>query len=130
MDMPPSTLSPSLILTLSNPSIQGYDASNGPNYVTAAATPSPLPPRPFCSVCGHWGRHACARCGMRYCCLKCQETHKVGGCACLRCTSCWVFFPSSHSHPSSYHNNTPINTSTKCRTGNAAASSLRRDDEP
>jgi hypothetical protein len=56
---------------------QGYDASNGPNYVTAAATPSPLPPRHFCSVCGYWGRHACARCGMRYCCLKCQETHKV-----------------------------------------------------
>lgn len=56
---------------------QGYDASNGPNYVTAAATPSALPPRPFCSVCGYWGRHACARCGMRYCCLKCQETHKV-----------------------------------------------------
>lgn len=45
--------------------------------MTAAATPSALPPRHFCSVCGYWGRHACARCGMRYCCLKCQETHKV-----------------------------------------------------
>lgn len=66
----------------------GIDESNGPNYATAAATPSPLPLRHFCSVCGYWGRHACARCGMRYCCLKCQETHKVrfvclfGDCLC------------------------------------------------
>ena len=69
-----------LLLPLPLPSPQGYDPSNGPNYLTAAAKPSPLPTRHFCSVCGYWGLYACTRCGMRYCCGKCAETHKETRC--------------------------------------------------
>ncbi|GAB5031419.1 zinc finger hit domain-containing protein 1 [Nannochloropsis oceanica] len=58
----------------------GYNPSDGPNYLTAAAKPSRLPTRHFCSVCGYWGLYACTRCGMRYCCGKCAETHKETRC--------------------------------------------------
>ncbi|KAL7752438.1 Zinc finger HIT domain-containing protein 1 [Sorochytrium milnesiophthora] len=46
-----------------------------PSYLTAAAGPSLLPARRFCSVCGFEARHRCLRCGMQHCSLRCKLTH-------------------------------------------------------
>jgi len=46
-----------------------------PNYYLALVSPTTLPPRQFCSVCGHVAAYNCPRCGMRFCRAKCQATH-------------------------------------------------------
>lgn len=51
-----------------------------PNYVAVAATPSILPPRHFCSICGQVGQYACIRCGRRSCCIECMENHQTNSC--------------------------------------------------
>ncbi|GBB92149.1 hypothetical protein RclHR1_19700007 [Rhizophagus clarus] len=51
-----------------------------PTYLTAAAKPSRYPPRKFCSVCGFISAYACKKCGMKYCSLKCKETHEETRC--------------------------------------------------
>jgi zinc finger HIT domain-containing protein 1 len=51
-----------------------------PNYVTAKAGPSRYPPRHFCAVCGDFGGYTCVTCGMRYCSVKCLQTHKETRC--------------------------------------------------
>ncbi|CAJ0836144.1 20801_t:CDS:2 [Entrophospora sp. SA101] len=50
--------------------------SDVPNYLTAAVGPSKFPSRKFCSVCGFLSKYTCRTCGMKYCSLKCLETHK------------------------------------------------------
>ncbi len=50
------------------------------NYVTASASPSVLPMRHFCSVCGQRGIYSCTRCGMRSCSIKCTDQHKETRC--------------------------------------------------
>ena len=46
-----------------------------------AATPSVLySVRHYCSVCGLLGIYTCTRCGMRYCCIRCNEHHKETRC--------------------------------------------------
>uniref|UniRef100_A0A4W6CSW0 Zinc finger, HIT-type containing 1 n=1 Tax=Lates calcarifer TaxID=8187 RepID=A0A4W6CSW0_LATCA len=47
-----------------------------PNYLSAAAPPSSLPPRHFCCVCGFPSHYTCTTCGGRYCCSKCLCTHR------------------------------------------------------
>ncbi|XP_069739148.1 zinc finger HIT domain-containing protein 1 [Phaenicophaeus curvirostris] len=54
---------------------QNLSASEGPNYVTACAAPSRLPPRHFCAVCGFPCGYACAACGARFCSPRCLGTH-------------------------------------------------------
>ena len=51
-----------------------------PNYLSAQAPPSSLPPRRFCAVCGFVSCQSCPTCGARYCSLKCQETHRETRC--------------------------------------------------
>jgi hypothetical protein len=50
------------------------------NYRTAVSTPSPLPPRKICSVCGFSGAYTCSRCGSRFCGIHCQDVHKETKC--------------------------------------------------
>ncbi|CAG8539759.1 4533_t:CDS:2 [Diversispora eburnea] len=47
-----------------------------PTYLTAAAGKSRFPPRKFCSVCGFLANYSCKTCGMKYCSVKCLETHE------------------------------------------------------
>ena len=56
-----------------------YD-SDTINYKTIAAGPSSKPQRHFCSVCGFFGSYTCTRCGLRFCGLRCQQTHKETRC--------------------------------------------------
>jgi len=58
---------------------EDYD-SDDVNYKTIAAPPSIYPPRHFCSVCGFFGSYTCPRCGLRFCSLRCQATHKETRC--------------------------------------------------
>ncbi|MDA9097528.1 zinc finger HIT domain-containing protein [bacterium] len=52
-----------------------------PTYATAAAGPSTTSaPRKFCSVCGFKSVYNCARCGMRFCCRKCNAVHTETRC--------------------------------------------------
>eukprot|EP01113_Clastostelium_recurvatum_P042292 TRINITY_DN6847_c0_g1_i1.p1 TRINITY_DN6847_c0_g1~~TRINITY_DN6847_c0_g1_i1.p1 ORF type:complete len:195 (+),score=38.52 TRINITY_DN6847_c0_g1_i1:22-585(+) len=51
-----------------------------PTYDTAAAAPSTLPPRQFCSVCGFLSPYTCTQCGARFCSLRCNNTHKETRC--------------------------------------------------
>uniref|UniRef100_A0AAY5KJ49 HIT-type domain-containing protein n=1 Tax=Esox lucius TaxID=8010 RepID=A0AAY5KJ49_ESOLU len=51
-----------------------------PNYLSAAAPPSSLPPRLFCSVCGFPSPYNCCSCGGRYCSTRCLQTHRETRC--------------------------------------------------
>jgi len=56
------------------------------NYISAQAPPSTRPLRHFCAVCGFNDRlYTCVVCGMKYCSLTCQETHRDT--RCLKYTS-------------------------------------------
>lgn len=56
------------------------------NYISAQAPPSTKPLRHFCAVCGFNDRlYTCVVCGMKYCSLTCQETHRDT--RCLKYTS-------------------------------------------
>lgn len=50
------------------------------DYWTAAAPPSRYPHRQFCSVCGLNCMSSCRRCGLRVCCVKCNNHHKETRC--------------------------------------------------
>jgi zinc finger HIT domain-containing protein 1 len=50
------------------------------NYLSVAAKPSKFPTRFFCSVCGYNSKYQCTRCGLRYCSMRCGETHKETRC--------------------------------------------------
>uniref|UniRef100_A0A4W6E5P4 Zinc finger, HIT-type containing 1 n=1 Tax=Lates calcarifer TaxID=8187 RepID=A0A4W6E5P4_LATCA len=58
-----------------------------PNYLSAAAPPSSLPPRHFCCVCGFPSHYTCTTCGGRYCCSKClcEQTPPSSS------SSCWTW---------------------------------------
>ncbi|KAI9300470.1 hypothetical protein BJ944DRAFT_25380 [Cunninghamella echinulata] len=51
-----------------------------PSYFTCVAAPSKYPSRNFCSVCGFCSTYKCLRCGMKYCTVKCLNTHKETRC--------------------------------------------------
>uniref|UniRef100_A0A3B3WCU5 HIT-type domain-containing protein n=1 Tax=Poecilia mexicana TaxID=48701 RepID=A0A3B3WCU5_9TELE len=51
-----------------------------PNYLSAAAPPSSLPPRLFCCVCGFPSHYTCTTCGGRYCSSRCLLTHRETRC--------------------------------------------------
>ncbi|KAG7251929.1 hypothetical protein CRUP_004233 [Coryphaenoides rupestris] len=51
-----------------------------PNYLSAGAPPSSLPPRSFCSSCGFPSHYTCTSCGGRYCCTRCLLTHTETRC--------------------------------------------------
>ncbi|XP_038128252.1 zinc finger HIT domain-containing protein 1-like [Cyprinodon tularosa] len=51
-----------------------------PNYLSAAAPPSSLPPRHFCCVCGFPSHYTCSTCGGRYCSSRCLITHRETRC--------------------------------------------------
>lgn len=44
------------------------------------AVPPRYPVRHLCGICGSGGRYLCGRCGLRYCSLGCDETHKETRC--------------------------------------------------
>ncbi|CAF87323.1 unnamed protein product, partial [Tetraodon nigroviridis] len=47
-----------------------------PNYLSAVAPPSVVPPRHFCCVCGFPSHYTCPTCGGRYCSSRCLCTHR------------------------------------------------------
>uniref|UniRef100_A0A3Q1GIM9 Zinc finger, HIT-type containing 1 n=1 Tax=Acanthochromis polyacanthus TaxID=80966 RepID=A0A3Q1GIM9_9TELE len=51
-----------------------------PNYLSAVAPPSSLPPRHFCCVCGFPSHYTCTTCGGRYCSSRCLCTHRETRC--------------------------------------------------
>lgn len=55
-------------------------AASVPSYLTAAAAPSKLPSRPFCSVCGYDGKYQCIKCGARFCSKACRDIHSDTRC--------------------------------------------------
>lgn len=55
------------------------------NYISAQAPASIKPQRHFCAVCGFQSGYTCIVCGIRYCSLPCQETHRDT--RCLKYTS-------------------------------------------
>ncbi len=59
-------------------------AIGAPSYASIAALPSEKAPRLFCSVCGQISKYSCLKCGARFCCVKCQETHKESRCTRIR----------------------------------------------
>ena len=59
--------------------------SEAPNYLSAQAPASKLPKKPLCSVCGYISQGYCPSCGMRYCCVKCSDTH--GETRCMKYTA-------------------------------------------
>ena len=44
-------------------------------YRNATAKAFPYPKRVYCTVCGHWGKYNCAKCGSKFCSLACREMH-------------------------------------------------------
>lgn len=54
--------------------------SDPPNYLSAQAPASKKPKRHLCSVCGYISPSFCPSCGMRYCSLKCYDTHMETRC--------------------------------------------------
>ena len=48
---------------------------DAPNYLSAQAPASTKPKRHLCSVCGYISNSYCPSCGIRYCSLKCYDTH-------------------------------------------------------
>ncbi|CAF92521.1 unnamed protein product, partial [Tetraodon nigroviridis] len=51
-----------------------------PNYLSAVAPPSLVPPRHFCCVCGFPSHYTCPTCGGRYCSSRCLCTHRETRC--------------------------------------------------
>ncbi|TNV73177.1 hypothetical protein FGO68_gene16838 [Halteria grandinella] len=56
------------------------NSMNFHNYLSVAARPSKFPVRFFCSVCGYNSKYQCTRCGLRYCTMRCGETHRETRC--------------------------------------------------
>ena len=50
--------------------------SHVPTYLSAAAAPSRLPQRRFCTTCGYFAGYTCQRCLARYCSQACLATHQ------------------------------------------------------
>ncbi|ESR38410.1 hypothetical protein CICLE_v10029319mg [Citrus x clementina] len=47
-----------------------------PSYLRAAVgPPSKTSRRHFCTVCGFSANYTCVKCGMRFCCIRCQNIH-------------------------------------------------------
>lgn len=52
-----------------------------PSYLRAAVgPPSSTSRRHFCTVCGFAGNYTCVQCGMRFCCIRCQNIHNDTRC--------------------------------------------------
>lgn len=52
-----------------------------PSYFRAAVgQPSSTSRRHFCTVCGFAGNYTCVQCGMRFCCIRCQNIHNDTRC--------------------------------------------------
>ncbi|XP_030537642.1 SWR1 complex subunit 6 [Rhodamnia argentea] len=52
-----------------------------PSYSRAAVgPPSSTSRRHFCTVCGFTATYTCVRCGMRFCCRRCQNIHNDTRC--------------------------------------------------
>eukprot|EP00026_Physarum_polycephalum_P019150 Phypoly_transcript_21021.p1 GENE.Phypoly_transcript_21021~~Phypoly_transcript_21021.p1 ORF type:complete len:194 (+),score=24.69 Phypoly_transcript_21021:48-584(+) len=70
---------PSFNTVLDESGLEAYPA-HVPTYLTAAAAPSKFPTKNFCSVCGFFANYSCTQCGARFCCIKCNATHKETRC--------------------------------------------------
>ncbi|KAK7301674.1 hypothetical protein RJT34_12545 [Clitoria ternatea] len=52
-----------------------------PSYWKAAVgPPSSTSRRHFCTICGFSANYTCVRCGMRFCCYRCQNVHNDTRC--------------------------------------------------
>ncbi len=68
-----------MLITSGNNS-SGEEVADKGSYFQAQMPPSLLPARRFCAVCGFQGPYTCVQCGVRYCSVKCEETHKDTRC--------------------------------------------------
>ncbi|GCB67148.1 hypothetical protein scyTo_0012106 [Scyliorhinus torazame] len=59
---------------------QNLSVNEGPNYLKTCFSPSKLPQRHFCAVCGFPSNYTCVSCGARYFCVKCLGTHQETRC--------------------------------------------------
>lgn len=51
------------------------EANKRVSYMDIQCEPSSKPSRHFCAVCGFLGPYSCLSCGMRYCSIRCMDTH-------------------------------------------------------
>jgi zinc finger HIT domain-containing protein 1 len=52
----------------------------GPTYSTIEAPPPKRPPRKLCNVCGFPCGYTCIQCGVSFCSVKCNTTHRETRC--------------------------------------------------
>ncbi|CAD5229461.1 unnamed protein product [Bursaphelenchus okinawaensis] len=52
-----------------------------PTYDDVLASPSILPARKFCSVCGLFSKYSCFKCGSYFCSMICNDSHSETRCA-------------------------------------------------
>ncbi|KAK4874045.1 hypothetical protein RN001_013405 [Aquatica leii] len=45
------------------------------SYMDMASEDTTMPYRHFCAVCGFFSPYVCLTCGMRYCTIRCMDTH-------------------------------------------------------
>jgi len=45
------------------------------SYMDLASEDTDMPYRHFCAVCGFFSQYVCLTCGMRYCGIRCMDTH-------------------------------------------------------
>lgn len=64
--------------TLSNLLDEDQQGSQSLNELISP--PAKYPLKHLCSVCGFQGIYSCMKCGLRYCSLKCDSTHKETRC--------------------------------------------------
>lgn len=60
--------------------LQDDDPASARDAAEVLAAAPRYPVRHLCGICGSGGRYLCARCGLRYCSLGCDETHKETRC--------------------------------------------------
>ncbi|KAL3080823.1 hypothetical protein niasHS_014928 [Heterodera schachtii] len=46
-----------------------------PTYYEVASSPSKMPSRKFCAVCGLFAGYTCVRCSARFCSIPCKDMH-------------------------------------------------------
>lgn len=60
--------------------LQDDDPVSARDVQNVLSVPPRYPVKHLCSICGGGGKYLCSRCGLRYCSLSCDDTHKETRC--------------------------------------------------
>lgn len=60
--------------------LEDDDPASARDVVEVLSVPPRYPVKHLCGICGSGGKYLCPRCGLRYCSLNCDETHKETRC--------------------------------------------------